>query len=67
MSAHVSLYSLIELVKIYKMRGLSKMLSIFRNEFDTRVIFYVRRIGLYLYKYKIYSTISVYILKLHSL
>ena len=29
----------------------------------TRVIFYVRRIGLYLYKYNIYGTISVYILK----
>ena len=29
----------------------------------TRVIFYVRRIGLYLYKYKIYGTISIYILK----
>ena len=32
----------------------------FRN---TRVIFYVRRIGLYLYKYRIYGTISIYILK----
>ena len=30
---------------------------------DTRVIFYVRRIGLYLYKYRIYGTISIYILK----
>ena len=29
----------------------------------TRVIFYVRRIGLYLYKYRIYGTISIYILK----
>ena len=29
----------------------------------TRVIFYVRRIRLYLYKYKIYGTISIYILK----
>ena len=29
----------------------------------TRVIFYVRRIGLYLYKYKTYGTISIYILK----
>ena len=29
----------------------------------TRVIFYVRRIGLYLYKYKIYGTISIYFLK----
>ena len=27
------------------------------------VHFYVRRIGLYLYKYKIYGTISIYILK----
>ena len=27
------------------------------------VIFYVRRIGLYLYKYRIYGTISIYILK----
>ena len=26
----------------------------------TRVIFYVRRIGLYLYKYRIYGTISIY-------
>ena len=30
---------------------------------STRVIFYVRRIGLYLYKYRIYGTISIYILK----
>ena len=30
---------------------------------NTRVIFYVRRIGLYLYKYRIYGTISIYILK----
>ena len=29
----------------------------------TRVIFYVRRIGLYLYKYRIYGTISIFILK----
>ena len=29
----------------------------------TRVIFYVRRIGLYLYKYRIYGTMSIYILK----
>ena len=29
----------------------------------TRVIFYVRRIGLYLFKYRIYGTISIYILK----
>ena len=29
----------------------------------TRVIFYVRRIGLYLYKYRIYGTITIYILK----
>ena len=29
----------------------------------TRVIFYVRRIGLYFYKYRIYGTISIYILK----
>ena len=29
----------------------------------TRVIFYVRRIGLYLYKYRIYGTKSIYILK----
>ena len=29
----------------------------------TRVIFYVRRIGLFLYKYRIYGTISIYILK----
>ena len=29
----------------------------------TRVIFYVRRIGLYLYKYRIYSIISIYVLK----
>ena len=28
-----------------------------------RVNFYVRRIGLYLYKYRIYGTISIYILK----
>ena len=28
----------------------------------TRVIFYVRRIGLYLYKYRIYGTISIYVL-----
>ena len=30
---------------------------------STRVIFYVRRIGLYLYKYRIYGAISIYILK----
>ena len=30
---------------------------------STRVIFYVRRIGLYLYKYRIYGTITIYILK----
>ena len=29
----------------------------------TRVIFYVRRNGLYLYKYRIYGAISIYILK----
>ena len=29
----------------------------------TRVIFYVRRIGLYLYKYRIYGTRSIYISK----
>ena len=29
----------------------------------TRVIFYVRRNGLYLYKYRIYGTITIYILK----
>ena len=29
----------------------------------TRVIFYVRRIGLYLYKYRSYGTITIYILK----
>ena len=29
----------------------------------TRVIFYVRRIGRYLYKYRIYGTISIYLLK----
>ena len=29
----------------------------------TRVIFYVRKIGLYLNNYKIYGTISIYILK----
>ena len=28
---------------------------------NTRVIFYVRRIGLYLYKYRIYGTLSIYI------
>ena len=28
-----------------------------------RVIFYVRRIGLYLYKYRIYGALSIYILK----
>ena len=28
---------------------------------STRVIFYVRRIGLYLYKYRIYGTITIYI------
>ena len=30
---------------------------------NTKVIFYVRRIGLYLYKYRINDTISIYILK----
>ena len=30
---------------------------------NTRVIFYVRRNGLYLYKYRIYGTISIYILE----
>ena len=29
----------------------------------TRVIFYVRRIGLYLFKYRIYGTITIYSLK----
>ena len=29
----------------------------------TRVIFYVRRIGMYLYKYRIYGTITIYFLK----
>ena len=29
----------------------------------TRVILYVRRIGLYLYKYRIYGTITIYFLK----
>ena len=29
----------------------------------TRVIFYVRRIWLYLYKYRIHGTITIYILK----
>ena len=60
------------------MKGLPSILSLFRNEFNkfnktrarmldsiyhTRVIFYVRRIGLYLYKYRIYGTISIHILK----
>ena len=37
---------------------------VFIESFDnTRVIFYVRRSGLYLYKYGIYGTISMYILK----
>ena len=34
-----------------------------RTRLRTRVIFYVRRVGLYLYKYRIYGTISIYILK----
>ena len=29
----------------------------------TRVVFYFRKIGLYLYKYRIYGTISTYFLK----
>ena len=33
------------------------------HHYYTRVIFYVRRIGLYLYKYRIYGTITIYILK----
>ena len=33
------------------------------TEVVTRVIFYVRRIGLYLYKYRIHGTITIYILK----
>ena len=33
------------------------------HDFNTRVIFYVGRIGLYLYKYRIYGTITKYILK----
>ena len=78
MSAHVLLNLLNELGKRDKMRGLPSILSLFRNEFNkfnntgarmldsfyhTRVIFYVRRIGLYLYKYRIYGTITIYILK----
>ena len=38
-------------------------LTDFHQILYTRVIFYVRRIGLYLYKYRIYGTISIYILK----
>ena len=33
---------------------------LFASRSITRVIFYVRRIGLYLYKYRIYGTITVY-------
>ena len=43
--------------------------SLFKEDtdmIDTRVIFYVRRIGLYLYEYKIYGTISIYILAYYS-
>ena len=47
-----------------------EVLAVERNNLDflnpevcTRVIFYVRRIGLYLYKYRIYGAISIYILK----
>ena len=45
MSAHVSFNSLIELMKIYIMRGLSRILSIFRNEFDifNKKIIYIRQ------------------------
>ena len=39
------------------------MKVIWANLTHTRVIFYVRRNGLYLYKYRIYGTISIYILK----
>ena len=38
-------------------------INFIRNHINTRVIFYVRRIRLYLYKYRIYGTISIYILK----
>ena len=31
--------------------------------YNSRVIFYIRRIGLYLYKYGIYGTTSIYSLK----
>ena len=37
--------------------------GVFFVQSSTRVIFYVRRTGLYLYKYRNYATISIYILK----
>ena len=36
---------------------------VFAFSVTTRVIFYVRRMGLYLYKYRIYGTITIHILK----
>ena len=43
--------------------GSDSLMTVFILRDCTRVIFYVRRIGLYLYKYRIYGTISIYILK----
>ena len=40
-----------------------KMIFSIKTSKYTRVIFYVRRIGLYLYEYRIYGTISIYILE----
>ena len=41
------------------------MMKRFETYFDANYEgdFYVRRIGLYLYKYRIYGTITIYILK----
>ena len=54
-----------KMTKLLSKLNLTKLFYIFtqQDQETMRVIFYVRRIGLYLYKYRIYGTITIYILK----
>ena len=58
------LYEIVRFILCNTHLGYAKFISFTKLcRFYTRVIFYVRRIGLYLYKYRIFGTISIYILK----
>ena len=52
----------LKLDKVPNTEPICPTIKVFCN-LHTRFIFYVRRIRLYLYKYRIYVTISIYILK----